>query len=98
MTALCPTCDGKRGGRALVHYADGHCEEHFVICRTCNGDARISTEHRDRIEAGHRLRDQRLLADRSLREEASRLGIAAHELSDMESGAAPAPPEERRHE
>lgn len=79
----CPDCDGKGYFTALV-CPPGELRQ--MPCHLCEGTGRISSTRADWIAKGHVLRENRLRRDRSLREEADRLGISPKILSDMENG------------
>ena len=81
----CPTCRGVRtvGG---VGCGPGGCRPLLLKCSTCRGTGTITAERADWINAGERLRADRLTRDFSLREEATRLGVRASVLSDYEHG------------
>ena len=82
----CPDCDGtgRSRGISLVHMANGRCEPMRMPCRTCNGWGDVPADYPERLAAAEALRRDRIGRDMSLREEAKRLGISAHELSDRE--------------
>ncbi len=81
----CPACGGRKTTIALV---DGPTRRGLleIDCSTCEGVGSITIEHRDRIEAGRKRREERIARGVSLREEARRLGILPSDLSAMESG------------
>lgn len=83
----CPMCDGKKRSLCHVNYGGSRPNEWKMMdCSTCNGAGRVTQEHMQRLEAGRKLRGERVAKSLSLREEAIRLGIKVTELSDMERG------------
>lgn len=79
----CPKCHGT-GAHSLVtiYVAMNGARK----CPTCNGEGEISQEVFDAIEAGERLRIDRISRNVSLREEAQKRGLTPRELSDVEHG------------
>lgn len=82
---ICPTCKGEKkiGGMACpgFRYVE-------IPCWTCKGTGDCSEEQAKVIERGKKLRKKRLASDRSLREEANRLGMSTSAYSDLEHGRA----------
>ena len=80
---VCPECRGTKEVGVLV--CPGGIFK-MIDCRMCNGSGEITPEHQARIEAGKKLRADRIARGLSLREEASRLGIDPIDLSHKENG------------
>lgn len=86
-TVTCGHCRGE--GRYTVAFAtraDGICGPAVIGCPDCHGTGKVDARTPEWREAGKRLREARLAADRSLGEEARRRGMRPSELSDMEMG------------
>jgi len=82
----CPSCRGKKTSLWHINRGSGpHTWEHRT-CTTCTGTGIITPEHAGRITEGERRREDRKSRLLSLRQEATRLGISARELSDIENG------------
>ena len=84
-TETCPRCNGKRSGYAFISRA-GNCQGREIDCSFCGGRGEVTEREADLYREGERRRDERVLAGRSLREEAKRLGITPAELSAIERG------------
>lgn len=85
----CPDCNGKGClVAAHVRYADGTGRFNMEIgCTRCNKTGTVPDEMAGWIEAGRRMRHQRVHVNRrNLRDEAKRLGIDVVTLSKMEAG------------
>jgi hypothetical protein len=84
----CPDCRGTGTTVAShVSYADGTGASNVTIkCTRCHGTCEVDDRTPEWIKAGESMRLRRILANRSLREEAKRRGITAQELSRMEFG------------
>lgn len=83
---ICLACGGNRGSTALVKIADQGCTTRWMDCSLCGGLGYVSEQKMDWLHEGHRLRYERITKNRSLREEADRLGLSAVEYSKMERG------------
>jgi methylphosphotriester-DNA--protein-cysteine methyltransferase len=83
---MCPGCHGRGQAFMFATHADGRCSAGYQDCLRCKGKGRVPEEQRAWIEDGARIRDARIAAGRSLRQEAARLGITAVELSEIERG------------
>lgn len=82
---MCPDCKGKK--ESLVFYSGGSKHGFGPLpCTTCDGEGEVSEEKIAWITRGRELRDKRVAAGRSLREEAEMLGITSVELSRRERG------------
>ena len=96
----CPTCKGEKQFWALVRVTErilvgkeedelasrARCEERLMPCFRCNGEGEVDARTESWQAQGQALRKKRQVNDRSLREEAKRLGISVYELSRMEQG------------
>jgi methylphosphotriester-DNA--protein-cysteine methyltransferase len=82
----CPSCHGRGQAFMFSTHADGRCSAGYQDCLRCKGKGQVPEEQRAWIEDGARMRDARIAAGRSLRQEAARLGITAVELSEIERG------------
>ncbi len=80
----CPECCGHK--IVLVTYFPGTPRHPPMPCRVCGGSGQITLEHHNRIEAGEKMREDRIERGVSLRAEAARLGITPCNLSDLENG------------
>lgn len=85
-TQTCTNCNGRGVNRALVMRRPGGCVWQDVTCSTCGGAGWLSNDHIARIEAGRRMREERIAAGISQSERAAELGISMRELSDREHG------------
>lgn len=87
----CPDCSGE--GRVFAHINRGPAGSSFgwLNCIRCKATGVVPDEQAAWIEAGKRMRADRLSRDLSLFEEAKRLGIRSSELSAIERGMRPAP-------
>ncbi|MGD9827107.1 MAG: helix-turn-helix domain-containing protein [Hyphomicrobiaceae bacterium] len=85
-TVTCTSCGGKGVLRALVKPRRGNCYESDVTCTTCEGVGWLSLDRIARIEAGNRLREERVARGESQTAAAARMGISVRELSDRERG------------
>jgi hypothetical protein len=65
------------------------CGIEWLPCSTCAGTGEITAERAEAYRQGRELRNRRIAADRSLREEAKRLGVSPVALSRMERGLNP---------
>ncbi len=86
---ICPDCDGQKQFTGFVcRYGPngGRGSVETYNCHTCNGVGTITPEHATRIDAGKKLRAERLSRDESLMEAAKRMGIRPSELSAIEHG------------
>ncbi len=79
----CPMCGGK--GLRIVFACPGWTELKLP-CRLCEQTGRISDEVLHRVEAGEKMRADRISRGINQREEAARLGISPQELSKKEQG------------
>ena len=79
----CPTCDGEK---TVVGIGCPGFKRVEIPCFTCNGSGDCAEAQIEAIRKGKLMRDQRIKADRSLREQADILGIKASTLSDLERG------------
>ena len=80
---ICPTCQGKQKLSAILCGSAG-CQAGSIPCSTCNGTGQITDEHLKRITKGNFMRLDRINRGLTLREEATRLGVTAIELSHRE--------------
>jgi hypothetical protein len=86
---ICPHCNGKGEQPAFVtgeRNGERFCEHRLMPCRTCSASGEITEEHAQRIEAGQRMREDRVARGVSMCEEAKRLGVSDRELGDLEWG------------
>lgn len=81
---ICPSCGGK--GEVMVHMSILGSRGSMWPCFRCKGEKYISSRMPVWMAEGERLRDLRRAANRSLKEEAARLGIPVPDLSRMEHG------------
>ena len=89
---ICPDCHGEK--RVFAHVNRGVAGSGFqwLDCLRCKGAGEVPDEQAEWIEAGRRMREDRMGRDMSLNEEAKRRGMRAVELSQMERGVrAPLP-------
>lgn len=91
----CTDCKGKRTVFAHINRGEGGKHEwRHIDCSRCHGTGLMPLEMLKWIEAGRKLRADRIARDLSLREEATRLSIKVTELSARETGRlAPQPSE-----
>lgn len=86
----CPRCDGSGFYSAVVCgiRSDGgrFSEVRRLPCATCRSSGRISEQRAAAMNAGERMRQDRIRRGISQREEAARLGITPQELSRRELG------------
>jgi hypothetical protein len=85
----CPECRGKKTLEAVVcgrQHDRSFCRTRRLPCHVCQGTGAITEEHAARIEAGEKMRKDRISRRLSLREEAARLGIDQVTLSHREQG------------
>ena len=85
-TITCPSCDGEKGGMALVNFGAQGCQQMWMGCSQCKGEGVIPEEMLSWMARGEKMREDRFSRDLSLREEAKRLGISVVEYSQMEYG------------
>jgi hypothetical protein len=81
----CPHCNGEKRGAGFVMRKSG-CGIEAIECSTCGGSGAVTAERLAQVEAGQRLREDRIGRGASLRQEAARLGIEPVELSRRERG------------
>lgn len=96
----CPLCKGKRVVWGHMNTGPDSSKHRWgdMPCPTCNGSGEITQEHADRIEAGRKLRQQRLDAGETLREAATRQGMTTVQLSAIEQGRISAHTVERKQQ
>ena len=82
----CPEC---RGSGRIVGYVCPGFRRVEASCEHCGGSGTAPPWRFEAVEAGLRLRGQRLAADRSLRDQADRDGVSALLRSDCEHGRIP---------
>ena len=87
----CPDCNGEREVDVyFVLRADGICHPHLRLsCIRCQATGQLPDEMAEWIEAGKKLRTDRLARNMTLRAEAKRLGVSPSELSAREQGRKP---------
>lgn len=90
MTITCSHCNGERwvctffnNGPDYRTHTSG-----YVECSTCSATGEVEPWHAARIQAGERMRQQRIAAGESLNAAAKRLGITPAQLSARERGRA----------
>lgn len=81
----CPECFSAKMTGGIACGSSG-CSVVLIKCSLCRGSGKIPDEQGPWIAEGRRRRQWRLDHDRSLREEATRLGISPALLSDGERG------------
>lgn len=88
MTHECPHCKGKGGGMAHINRGPDSSTHSFEWrdCLSCRGSGEITPEYAARIEAGRKMRDERVAQRKSLVEAANERGISPAELSAIEMG------------
>jgi hypothetical protein len=59
---------------------------HRIDCLTCQGAGEVTEEHMARVEAGRKLREDRVARGLTLSQEAERLGVSREALSKREWG------------
>ncbi len=84
----CPRCEG--GGKTVAIACPGY-RRVELRCDACSGSGTIDEQRRAQLDEAERRREARIAAGRSLRDEATRLGVSPVQLSDMEWGRAPFP-------
>lgn len=84
----CKACKGSGEVEAHLNYGGSDGEWKVINCPTCRGAGEITTEHAARIEAGKKLRDQRVAAGILLRDAAKAQGLTPAQLSAIENGRA----------
>lgn len=85
---VCPDCDGNGKCDAFfLRMSNGSCVPHRRIkCLRCKGECTVPDEMKEWIEAGKRLKQDRLSRGMGLRQESERLGCKASDLSARELG------------
>lgn len=93
-TPECQHCLGKGKVTAFVDCEDkSQSGMRQITCLDCRGEGTVTIEYLERRAAGKALRDDRLLRNFSLRQEAHRRGMAVRDLSDLEHGRLQVPGE-----
>lgn len=87
-TEICPACLGEKRVMVFIDYADGRGLHQMQDCSLCAGFGTVHPSLAAKVREVVTLRADRLARGMTLRQEASRLGISAKELSDRESGRA----------
>jgi hypothetical protein len=82
---FCPSCDGSKGGFAVVCSADG-CRTGMRACGFCKGEGQVSSEAAELWREGRAMRDARVKEGRSLFQEAKRRGVSPVDLAILSSG------------
>ncbi|MDR3708730.1 MAG: hypothetical protein P4L33_10540 [Capsulimonadaceae bacterium] len=85
---VCPKCGGKGYSLGFACGPSVHCDQRRITCFYCHGSGAIDAETKARIDAGTRLREERLSRRLGLREEAHRRGMDPRELMAIELGHA----------
>lgn len=85
-TIPCPVCDGGTLRRSGLVMRDGVCALEDIDCSTCGESGRVPADYAARVEAGQRMRAERVARRESLRDAAARLGITPAQLSAREMG------------
>lgn len=80
---ICSACNGQK---IIVGYGCPGFKRIELPCFTCNGSGDISKAQEEAIRKGKLMREARLKADRSLREQAAILGMTPSQYSDIEQG------------
>ena len=81
----CSDCSGTGRVFGLV-YRQGGCSPGWINCPRCRGTGAVPESTPAWIEAGERIRQERVASDLSLRERARQLGISPAVLGDAEHG------------
>jgi hypothetical protein len=81
----CPHCNGS-GFHQAISCGDAGCQPKQVPCFTCESAGEITEEHMARVEAGRKLREDRVARGLTLSQEAERLGVSRESLSKREWG------------
>ena len=75
----CPTCNGEKVIRAVLHDVE-------IACDQCDGTGTVPDEMLTWIERGKEIRAERLARKVTLRDEAKRLGVDVMTISAIERG------------
>ena len=81
----CPHCSGDK--LVTVHVNRGSASKNSwdrIDCPLCDGTGAITSEVQARVDKARAIREARIAAGRSLRDEAKRLGISVVECSKLE--------------
>lgn len=81
----CPDCNGAGGADGIVCGSFG-CREARLRCGLCGGTGKVTPLKAEWFKRGRAMREARVAACRTLRDEAKRRGLTQVELSKMEQG------------
>ena len=85
---ICPKCEGRKGGIAFV-CGGVKSGPQWMPCFTCKGAGEITEAQNELLLLGEAIRKDRMVRDRTAREESTRLKIAFLEYNDIEHGREP---------
>jgi hypothetical protein len=85
LTVLCPDCRGAKSYFGVA-CSPGKCRTGMMTCGFCEGTGHVSPEANARWQKGRALRDARVKAGLTQREQAYVLGINWIDLNDVEHG------------
>lgn len=93
---LCPACEGICESPGIVCGNLG-CRHVMLKCSLCGGLGNVTPVQHARYLRGQELRKRRVEQNKTLRQEADRLGITQSELSKMEQGLIDPPKEDKEN-